>query len=100
MSKRSATPWDVIPMDEGIAVAAFRLLERQLLADPSRQPLPGDSAEGYPKTPAQIALAWLITREAVVPIPKASRKAHINENLGALEVSFEADDLLRLGRLG
>ena len=84
---------------EGIAVVAYRPLERRLLTDPSRQPLLAELAEKYAKTPAQIALAWLIGQEAVVPIPKASHRRHIDENLGALDVVLQAGDRLLLDNM-
>jgi diketogulonate reductase-like aldo/keto reductase len=83
----------------GIAVVAYRPLERRLLTDPSRQPLLAELAERYAKTPAQIALAWLVGQEAVVPIPKASHRSHIDENLGALDVVLEAGDRLLLDKM-
>jgi len=39
----------------------------------------------YNKTPAQIAINWLISQENVVTIPKSTNKAHIVENLGAMD---------------
>ena len=48
-------------------------------------------------TPAQVALAWLLSRgEDVVPIPGTTKAARINENLGACEVGLSAADLARL----
>jgi diketogulonate reductase-like aldo/keto reductase len=84
---------------EGIAVVAYRPLERRLLTDPTGQPLLAELAEKCAKTPAQIAIAWLIGQEGVVPIPKASRPGHIDENLGALDVVLEAEDRLMLDNM-
>ena len=40
-------------------------------------------------TPAQISLAWLMAQQPwIVPIPSATRTAHLAENLGAEEVTF------------
>lgn len=48
-------------------------------------------------TPAQLALAWLLTRgEEIVPIPGTKRRAYLEENVGALNVTLTADDLTRL----
>jgi aryl-alcohol dehydrogenase-like predicted oxidoreductase len=45
-------------------------------------------------TPAQISLAWLMAqRPWIVPIPSATRTAHLVENLGAEDVSFSDDEL-------
>jgi diketogulonate reductase-like aldo/keto reductase len=34
-------------------------------------------------TPAQLALAWLLAKEQVTAIPKASTRAHVEENFTA-----------------
>jgi len=81
-------------------VVAYRPLERRLLTDRLREPLLAELAGKYGKTPAQIALAWLILQEGVIPIPKASHQRHIDENLGALDVVLEAGDRLLLDTLG
>jgi aryl-alcohol dehydrogenase-like predicted oxidoreductase len=48
-------------------------------------------------TPAQFALAWVLARgEDVVPIPGTSRRENLEQNLGALEVDLDADDLARV----
>jgi aryl-alcohol dehydrogenase-like predicted oxidoreductase len=45
-------------------------------------------------TPAQIALAWLLARKPwIVPIPGTRRLDHLDENLGAVNVSLTPDDL-------
>lgn len=45
-------------------------------------------------TPAQIALAWLLTRGTdVIPIPGSSRRPHLRENLAALDLHLTATDL-------
>lgn len=51
-------------------------------------------------TPAQLALAWLLTRgEHVIPIPGTTRRDHLRENLGAAEVTLAPDLLARLDAL-
>jgi aryl-alcohol dehydrogenase-like predicted oxidoreductase len=45
-------------------------------------------------TPAQIALAWLLTRAPwIVPIPGTTKLHRLEENLGAAKVELTADDL-------
>ena len=45
-------------------------------------------------TPAQIALAWLLAKKPwIVPIPGTTELDHLKENLGALEVDPNGDDL-------
>lgn len=48
-------------------------------------------------TPAQISLAWLLSRKPwVVPIPSTTRIPHLLENLGTEEVTFTAAELAEL----
>jgi aryl-alcohol dehydrogenase-like predicted oxidoreductase len=45
-------------------------------------------------TPAQIALAWLLSRKPwIVPIPGTSKLHRLEENLGAADVRLTAEDL-------
>ena len=44
-------------------------------------------------TPAQLALAWLLTREAVIPIPGTSSLERLSENAEALNVTLTPADL-------
>ncbi len=54
-------------------------------------------AAGIGRTPAQVALAWLLARPGVTsPILGARTLAQIEDNLGALEVILDADALRRL----
>ncbi len=51
-------------------------------------------------TPAQIALAWVLSRgETFVPIPGTTKAARVDENAGALAVHLDEDDLRRLDTL-
>jgi aryl-alcohol dehydrogenase-like predicted oxidoreductase len=48
-------------------------------------------------TPAQIALAWLMAQKPwIVPIPGTTKLAHLQENLGAVDVSLTSDDLQQI----
>jgi aryl-alcohol dehydrogenase-like predicted oxidoreductase len=49
-------------------------------------------------TPAQLALAWLLTREDVVPIPGTSSVERLAENAGALDVQLTREDLDEIER--
>ncbi|RVT85920.1 aldo/keto reductase [Rhodobacteraceae bacterium CCMM004] len=54
-------------------------------------------------TPAQLALAWVIAQGAVhdlpiVPIPGTKRPEHLEQNVAALSVALDAEDLARLDR--
>ncbi len=48
-------------------------------------------------TPAQLALAWVLSRgKDVVPIPGTKHRKYLEENVGALQVKLTAKDLKRL----
>jgi 2,5-diketo-D-gluconate reductase B len=55
-------------------------------------------ADKHDATPAQIALAWLLTKHAL-PIPKAIQKQHIDENVGAINLILTVNDLAQLDKL-
>jgi aryl-alcohol dehydrogenase-like predicted oxidoreductase len=48
-------------------------------------------------TPGQLALAWLLAQGPdVVPIPGTKRRYRVDENLGALDVRLDAQDVARI----
>jgi aryl-alcohol dehydrogenase-like predicted oxidoreductase len=48
-------------------------------------------------TPAQIALAWLLAQQPwIVPIPGTTKWSRLQENIGAAEIEFTADDLRQI----
>jgi len=48
-------------------------------------------------TPAQLALAWVLTRgDDIVPIPGTKRVRYLEENLSAVDVKLGPDDLARI----
>ncbi len=49
-------------------------------------------------TPAQIALAFLLGRENVISIPKASTPAHVEANAAARNIRLDADDRAAIDR--
>ncbi|MCZ8523898.1 MULTISPECIES: aldo/keto reductase [Paenibacillus] len=57
-------------------------------------------AAGKNCTPAQLALAWLLSQgEQIVPIPGTKRLDRVQENLGALQISLTPDDLAEIERI-
>jgi aryl-alcohol dehydrogenase-like predicted oxidoreductase len=51
-------------------------------------------------TPGQLALAWVLARgDDVVPIPGTKRRAYLEENVAATEISLSAEDLRRIDDL-
>ena len=49
-------------------------------------------------TPSQVILAWNMARDVVV-IPKSVREEHLQENLGALNVNLDAEDMAKISML-
>jgi aryl-alcohol dehydrogenase-like predicted oxidoreductase len=48
-------------------------------------------------TPGQLALAWLLAqRDDIVPIPGTKRVSYLEENVAAVDVTLNADDLARI----
>lgn len=45
-------------------------------------------------TPAQVSLAWLLAQKPwIVPIPGTTKLAHLQENLGGIDLQLTADEL-------
>lgn len=54
-------------------------------------------AEERDCTPAQLALAWLLNRhDNVIPIPGTSSKQRLEENVAALDIELDAEDLEKI----
>jgi len=52
------------------------------------------------RTPAQIAIAWLLAQgHDVVPIPGSKRVRHVEENVAAADIELSDDDLSELDRI-
>jgi diketogulonate reductase-like aldo/keto reductase len=49
-------------------------------------------------SPAQVALAWLLSQEGTVVIPKATDPAHVRDNIAALDLKLTAEDINDLDR--
>lgn len=55
-------------------------------------------AAAHGATPSQVALAWLI-QVGALPIPKATHKTHIDENLKAVDLTLSHDEIKTLEEL-
>ena len=53
----------------------------------------------YGKSPAQIAISWLLHKENTFPIPKASNLRHMAENIEAINIKLTMEDLSFLSEL-
>ncbi|MBC7094433.1 aldo/keto reductase [Thermococcus sp.] len=74
---------------EKMTLMAYTPLEKGSLA---RNGCLAEIGEKYGKTAAQVALNWLIWKENVVAIPKATNKDHIRENFGAMGWRLSRED--------
>lgn len=61
-------------------------------------PLIGELAQKYNKTPAQIILNWVVSRD-MVAIPKSSKPERIKENLESVDFEISAEDLAQIDSL-
>jgi aryl-alcohol dehydrogenase-like predicted oxidoreductase len=101
------------PLGRGFLAGRFQS-PGDLAADDSRRTHPRFQGENFERnigivkqleamarrkgcTPAQLALAWLLSQgEDIVPIPGSKRRARVEENAGAVDVVLTADDLSML----
>jgi len=58
-----------------------------------------DIAQSYGKTPAQVALRWLIEQENVVAIPKSTSEEHLQENFEIFDFELSDEDFERIDGL-
>ncbi len=90
---------DILPYcdQEGIAVMAYYpLAHGRLTGSDSRvRELTGK----YSKTQSQLALRWLAQKRNVFPIPRASKRTHVEENAGASGWELAPQDATRLEEL-
>jgi len=107
------------PLGRGFLAGRFRKLE-DLAADDWRRRNPRFQGGAFERnvaladrvrelaaakgcTPAQLALAWLLTREDVVPIPGTSSVERLEENAGAIDIRLtraELDEIERVSPKG
>ena len=114
--------------EDGVTLVAFSPVARGFLADAIKDPgklAPNDIRRSMPRfqpehwganatllapwrelaaeagcTPAQLALAWLLSRgDHVLPIPGTTSVAHLRENMAAADISVDDALLTRAGEL-
>ncbi|OAA31578.1 aldo/keto reductase [Kosmotoga arenicorallina S304] len=71
--------------EAGITLTAYSPLRRKVISEHIRRILE-EASEEYNASIYQIMLAWLLAKERVVTIPKASSVEHLEENLQSLEL--------------
>lgn len=81
-------------------VAAHTALGRgQLVENVQNQKLL-DVAKKYGKTPALIALNWLLNKEGVIAVVRSHNKNHLAQNLTAFDFQLDPADYEILDGLG
>ncbi len=74
-----------------------RFSEENRKANQSLVDLIGKFAAAKNATPAQIALAWVLSKKDwIAPIPGTTKLPRLEENLGAVDIELTADDLQEL----
>lgn len=94
---RRGPEFDLIPWLERrrIPVMAYSPVEQGRLLDHHAL---DEVASRHDASPAQVALAWLMTRPGVLPIPKAASIAHVRENRAAVDLVLTQADIAVLER--
>jgi len=89
--------WDLLPWcrEHGMPIMAYSPIQQGKMLKNKQLSLVA-SRQGA--TAAQVALAWLLGRDGVVVIPKASNPAHVRENRAALDLKLTEEDLAELDR--
>ncbi|MFB6071159.1 MAG: aldo/keto reductase [Halanaeroarchaeum sp.] len=62
----------------------------------TEEPVVRDVAAAHDATAAQVSLAWLLSKENVVPIPRSSSETHVRENFEALTVELDRSAIDRI----
>lgn len=81
--------------DKGIVIQAYSPLTRDTRLDDDTL---NDIAARHGKTPAQVLIRWDLQR-GVVPIPKANRHDHLEENLDVFDFELSNRDMADLNAL-
>jgi diketogulonate reductase-like aldo/keto reductase len=94
---RRGIEWDLLPWqrERRIPTMAYSPIEQARLLN--NRALAG-FAKRHGMTPAQAALAWLLAKDDIVVIPKASDPAHLEDNFGSMNVKLTRPQLAELDR--
>jgi diketogulonate reductase-like aldo/keto reductase len=87
--------YDLLPWCESSAlpIMAYSPIEQGQVLD---HPVLRSVAARHHATPAQVALAWVLRKDNVCAIPRASNPAHVRENRAALDMHLSASDFAEL----
>lgn len=82
--------------DHGMALTAYSPLAKGRVADDDTLK---EIAAGHGKTAAQVSLRWLIQQENVAAIPKASSRAHAEENFDIFDFELSDEEMNAIHQL-
>ncbi|MFZ2649982.1 MAG: aldo/keto reductase, partial [Burkholderiaceae bacterium] len=90
--------FDLLPWQRqhGVAAMAYCPIDQGTLA--ASAALRG-VAQQLGATPAQVALAWLVSQGDTVAIPKAVQERHLRENFAAADLQLDAQTLEAIDKL-
>ena len=94
---RRGIEYDLMPWCEqrNVPIMAYSPLEQgRLMGGPEIRRI----ADEHSATPAQIALVWVLRKECVIAVPKASTPGHVKQNRVALDIHLTLDELAALDR--
>ncbi len=94
---RRGIEYDLMPWCEqhGVPLMAYSPLEQgRLMGHPAIRRI----ADAHAATPAQVALAWVLRKEHLIAVPKASTPGHVKQNRAALDIHLTPDELAALDR--
>jgi diketogulonate reductase-like aldo/keto reductase len=92
---RRGIEFDLLPwcQEHGIPIMAYSPIEQgRILQHPELIHV----AKAYQATPAQVALAFLLDRDEVIPIPKTSNLRRLQENRDSVDLDISDEDWARL----
>lgn len=95
---RRGIEFDLLPWlrEREVPVMAYSPIEQaRLLRSPGLKRF----AQSIGKSPAQVALAWLLSRDDIIAIPKTGNRERLRENVGALDLTLSAEQLAALDEL-
>lgn len=95
---RRGIEWDLQPWlrERKVPVMAYSPIEQGRLL---QEPRFAGFAKRNGMTPSQAALAWLLSKDGVIVIPKTGNRERLKENLGALDKPLDAAQLAEIDRL-
>lgn len=94
---RRGVEFDLIPAarKRSMPIMAYSPLEQGRL---SRKGALDRIAKKHGVSIYQVALAWTLAQQGVIAIPKATRPEHVRENIAALALKLDQDDLAAIDR--